>query len=154
MVLIPEELKKLLEMPGTVKVLGTVDDKGIPHVVLKDSMKLLDDGTFAYAEDLDSSESNKNMVRSIWFDKFVSINISKGEKSYQIIGKPKKCLITGPLFKEFLIRERAGNDSDIQSVWIITPLEVRNQSRIERRKEESSKKPYLNFYLDRLKKAE
>ena len=154
MVSLPEELRKLLEKPDAVKILGTVDEKGNPHVVPKDSMKLLDDGTIAYAEDLDSSRSNKNMVRSIWFDRLVSINVTDGKVSYQITGKPVKCLITGPLFKEFLIkeRERFGNDSDIQSVWIVSPIEVRNQTRILRRKEEWRKKPYFNIHLDRLKK--
>jgi len=154
MVSLPEELKKLLERTDTVKILGTVDEKGNPHVVAKDSIRLLDDGTIAYAEDLDSSRSNKNMVRSIWFDKLVSINVTNGEVSYQIKGKPVKCLITGPLFKEFLIkeRERLGGDSDIQSVWIVSPIEVRNESRLVRRKEEWSERPFFNIHLDRLKK--
>ena len=155
MISLPEELKKLLEEQHTVKILGTVDEKGNPHVVLKDSMRLLDDGTIAYAEDLDSSRSNKNMVRSIWFDKLVSINVTDGKVSYQITGKPIKCLITGPLFKEFLLkeRERFGGDSDIQSVWIVAPIEVRNQTRMARRKEEWNKSPYFNIHLDRLKKS-
>lgn len=154
MVSFPEELKKLLKKTDTVKVLGTVDEKGNPHVVIKDSMRLLDDGTIAYAEDFDSSRSNKNMVRSIWFDKLVSINVTDGEVSYQITGKSVKCLITGPLFKEFLIkeRERFGGDSDIQSVWIVSPIEVRNQTRMVRRKEEWNERPFFNIHLDRLKK--
>ncbi|OGL40369.1 MAG: hypothetical protein A3C43_05430 [Candidatus Schekmanbacteria bacterium RIFCSPHIGHO2_02_FULL_38_11] len=80
--------------------------------------------------------------------------ISLGEVSYQITGKPVKCLIAGSLFKEFLIkeRERFGGDSDIQSVWIVSPIEVRNQSRLVRREEEWRERPFCNIHLDRLKK--
>ncbi len=151
---LPEELKKLLKDSESVKILATVDEKGNPHAVLKDSMTMLDSGEIAYAEDLDSSFSNKNMVRSIWFDKHISINITKGDESYQVKGKPKKCLITGPLFKEFLLRERkkTGDKSDIQSVWIVSVEEVRNQSRNKRREEEWENRPYFNIHLDKLRK--
>lgn len=149
-----KELVRLLKDADSVKMLGTVDKKGRPHIVVKDSMTLLENGEIAYAEDLDSSVSNKNMVRSIWFDNPVCVNISKGDESYQIKGKAKKCMITGPLFKEFLIRERGktGNKADIQSVWIISADEVRNQSRNKRREEEWKERPYFNTHLDSLKK--
>ncbi len=153
MVSLPKELKELLGDKDAVKVLGTVDDKGIPHVVFKESITLLEDGNLAYVEDLDSSQSSKNMVRGIWFDKVVSVTVGKGEQGYQIKGKPARCLITGPVFKEFLLRERErmGPDADIQSVWIIEPLKVKNQGREVRRKEEEEKDPFYNVHLDRLR---
>jgi hypothetical protein len=153
MVTLPKELGELLEDKDAVKVLGTVDGQGIPHVVFKDSFTLLEDGSLAYAEDLDSSQSSKNMVRSIWFDKTVSVTVGKGEEGYQMKAKPVKCLITGPLFKEFLLRERErlGPDADIQAVWVISPLELRNQSRKVRREEERAKDPFYNIHLDRLR---
>jgi hypothetical protein len=155
MIDLPLELIELLKDADSVKVLGTVDDKGIPHVVLRDSIRLLDDGNMAYAEELDSSKTSKNMVRSIWFDKVVSITVVKGERCYQIKGRPFKCLITGPLFKEFLMseRKRTGNDADIQAVWVITPIEVRNESQKVRKEEEMKKDPFYNIHLDRLKVA-
>ncbi|RMF92907.1 MAG: hypothetical protein D6734_11225 [Candidatus Schekmanbacteria bacterium] len=154
MIELNEEVKKLLKDKSSIKILATIDEKGYPHVVIKDSMTVLETGEIAYAEDLDSSISNKNMVRSIWFDKPVSINVSKGNESYQIKGRPKKCIITGPLFKEFLLRERerTNNKADIQSVWIISAEELRNQNRELRRDEEWKKRPYFNIHLDRLKK--
>jgi hypothetical protein len=153
MIALPQELKEMFADTSAVKILGTVDDKGIPHVVIKDSTKLLDDGTIAYAEGLDSSITSKNLVRSIWFDKTVSITIVRGERCYQIKGKPYKCLITGPFFKEFLLQERAGigADADIQAVWIITPTEARNESRKVRKQEELKKDPLYNIHLDKLK---
>ncbi|MBI5376590.1 MAG: pyridoxamine 5'-phosphate oxidase family protein [Candidatus Schekmanbacteria bacterium] len=154
MITLPEELKNILEKKETVKILGTVDKNGVPHVVLKDSMKLLDDGTLAYAEEFDSSKTSSNMVRSIWFDKPISMNIANGDDSYQITGKPLRCLITGKIFQQFLIseRKRDGGGPDIQAVWIIEPLEFKNQSRKARRDEEINKYPLYNTHLDMLKK--
>jgi hypothetical protein len=65
----------------------------------------------------------------------------------------KKCLITGPLFKEFLLseREKTKGDADIQAVWLITPIEVINESRKVRKEGEMNKDPLYNVYLDRLR---
>jgi predicted pyridoxine 5'-phosphate oxidase superfamily flavin-nucleotide-binding protein len=153
MIDLPFELKELLQNADSLKVLGTVDNDGSPHVVLRDSIRLLDDGNIAFAEELDSSIASKNMVRAIWFEKIVTITVVKGEKHYQIKGRPFKCLITGPLFKEFLIseREKTEGDADIQSVWLIKPIAVRNESRKVRKEEEMKKDPFYNVHLDKLR---
>jgi hypothetical protein len=92
------------------------------------------------------------MVKAIWFDKIVTITLGKGAKQYQIKGRPFKCLITGPLFKEFLLseREKTEGDADIQAVWLITPIEVINESRKVRKEGEMEKDPLYNVHLDRL----
>jgi predicted pyridoxine 5'-phosphate oxidase superfamily flavin-nucleotide-binding protein len=153
MIDLPRELKELLHSAASVKVLGTVASDGSPHVVLRDSIRLLDDGNIAFAEELDSSITSKNMVRAIWFDKIVTITLGEGEKQYQIKGRPFKCLITGPLFKEFLLseREKTDGDADIQAVWLITPIEVIHESRKARKEGEMKKDPFYNVHLDRLK---
>jgi hypothetical protein len=117
MITLPQDLKTLLEDNNAIKVLGTVNGEGVPHVIFKDSITLLEDGNLAYAEELDSSQANKNMVRSIWFDKLVSITVGKGKKSFQVKAQPVKCAIVGPLFREFLARakEQRGADADVQS---------------------------------------
>lgn len=154
MIELPQDLMRLLRDKRAAKILGTVDENGIPHVVFKDSLTFREDGTIAYAEELDSSQANKNMVRSIWFDKVVSIAVRKGKQSYQIKARPLKCSIAGPLFNEYLKRaeEQRGPEADIQSVWILSPFECRNQSREVRQKEEKEKDPYFNVHLDRLVK--
>lgn len=148
---LPEELINLLKNSDSVKILATTDGSGAPHVVAKGSLTTLDGEFIAFSEGLDSSVSNKNLVRSIWYDKPVAISITKGAVSYQIKGKPYKCLIVGPIFKHFLLktREKKGPDADIAAVWIITPEEVRNESPAVRRREEEEKRPYFNRHLDR-----
>lgn len=148
---LPRELIELLKDPDSVKVLSTTDGEGAPHAVVKGSLTTLDERTLALAEGLDSSTSNKNLVRSIWFDRPVAVSVTKGGASYQVKGKPYRCLITGPVFKEFLrkARERRGPDADIAAVWIITPHEVRNESPGIRREEEELRRPFFNRHLDR-----
>ncbi|KAF0219085.1 MAG: hypothetical protein FD174_2171 [Geobacteraceae bacterium] len=151
MSILPEELVNLLKDHDSVKILSTTDENGVPHAVAKGSLTTLDGITIAFNEGLDTNISNKNLVRSIWFDKSVAINVTKGGVSYQIKGKPYKCLITGPVYKEFLLkaRERRGPDADIAAVWIVKPDEVRNETPAIRRKEEEEKRPFFNRHLDR-----
>ncbi len=151
MIRLDDGIVALFGDPQAVKVLGTVDEHGAPHVVSKGSLTVLDDGYIAYGESSDSSQTNRNMVRSIWFDKPVTVTVIKGGASYQIRGKPYKCVITGPLLKEFLLRarERRGPDADVQSVWIIIPDEVRVETPAVRREEEAKKRPYFNRHLER-----
>lgn len=148
---LPEVLVNLLKDPESVKVLATTDGEGAPHAVVKGSITTLDGETIVFNEGLDTNESNKNLVRSIWFGGTVAINVTKGAVSYQIKGKPYKCLITGPVFKEFLVRarERRGPEADIAAVWLVTPEEVRDESPAVRRKEEEEKRPLFNRHLDR-----
>jgi hypothetical protein len=148
---LPDELVNLLKDPESVKVMATLNEDGSPHVVAKGSLTTLDEETIVFNEGLDTYQSNKNLVRSIWFNKPIAINVTKGSISYQIKGKPYKCLITGPVFKQFLVkaRERRGPEADIAAVWIITPEEIRNESPAIRRKEEEEKRPYFNRHLDR-----
>ncbi|TAK35332.1 MAG: pyridoxamine 5'-phosphate oxidase family protein [Chloroflexota bacterium] len=148
---LPEEIVALFKDPQSIKVLGTVGGNGAPHAVHKGSLTVLDDGYIAYSEGSDSSQTNKNMVRSIWFDKPVSVTVINARKAYQIKGKPYKCLINGPIFRQFLLRarERGGPAADIQSVWLIAPEEVRAETPGARRSEEAENRPYLNRHLDR-----
>ena len=153
MIKLQKEVAELFEDPDARKAVATVDERGVPHVVFKNFLAILEDETIAYAERLDSTQSNKNMVWSIWFDKTVAITAIKDTTAYQIKGKPYKCLIAGPIFKEFLIkvREKEGDDADIQSVWIITPEEVRDATPAQRVKDEELSRPFFNRHLDREK---
>lgn len=148
---LPGRLIELLKDPASIKVLSTTGAEGAPHAVVKGSLTTLDDRTIALAEELDSSVSNKNLVRSIWFDRTVAVCVTNGALSYQIKGKPYRCLITGPVFKELLrrARERRGADADIAAVWIIKPLEVRDESPGVRRRDEEDRRPFLSRHLDR-----
>jgi uncharacterized protein len=147
----PEGLIHALEDPDTTKVLATIGQDGFPHLAVKQSLQLGEGGELIYLELLESSRSNRNMVRSIWFDRKVSIGIrGKGGRSYLIKGKPVKTHIAGPLFRRHYleIREQLG-DVDLAAVWVIEPEQVIDQSLSLRLAEEERQHPFFR-HLDRL----
>lgn len=150
-VTIPKEAAELFNDPAAVKVLATVDESGVPHLAVKQSLYLDRKGRLVYTELLESSRSNRNLVRSIWFGKSVTVLAYRADgRSFQIKGKPVKTLIAGPVFREHYrqVRQRLG-DVDVAAVWIIEPEEVREGTFEARRREEEARFPYAN-HLDRL----
>lgn len=147
------EVIDLLEAEGTFKVLTTTDEKGTPHAVIKQTIRLAEDGNILYLELLESSRTNKNMVHSIWFKHKVAITLcGKNGVSYQIKGRPVKALISGPIFQENYvdIRNQLG-DVELSTVWIIEPEEVINETYSIRKVYEEETRPYFK-HLDRLVK--
>jgi predicted pyridoxine 5'-phosphate oxidase superfamily flavin-nucleotide-binding protein len=145
-----QEIKELLDNPNSIKVLATTDNEGNPHVVFKGSIRTGRDGYIAYYELIETSQTNKNMVNSIWFKRQVAINVYGDKKSYQIKGIPYQAIIAGHEFEEAYkqVRERF-EDGELSTVWLIEPLEVIEESFSKRKIEEEEKHPILK-HLDRL----
>ncbi|WP_054749851.1 pyridoxamine 5'-phosphate oxidase family protein [Ruminiclostridium josui] len=118
---INNEIRELLRDKQTLKVLASVDKTGKPHVAFKGSIDVDEDGNLYYLEVLESSQTNKNLTNSIWFDKYVAINIfGANKKSYQIKGIPVKLHISGPLFEEKYkqaVEKHPG--IGISGIWVI-----------------------------------
>ncbi len=152
----PEELIELLNDPATSKIVGTIDEDGTPHLVAKGSLTTFDDETIVFAEGFEGTRSNKNLVRSIWFNGKVSVNITRGLSSYQIKGRPYKYLINGATFRKMIdrARERRGPDADIAGVWVIVPEEVRNESPAYRGKLAAEKRGLFHNHLDVIRRVE
>lgn len=153
-VALAEEVVRLLSEKETIKVLATTDENGVPHAVVKQSLHLGEDGNLVYLELLESSQTNKNMVRSIWFKGRVAVILSgKDGLSYQIKGRPVKAVVAGPVFQKYYVdvRNRRG-DVDLAAVWIIEPEVVIDQAYPARRRHEESARPYFR-HLDRLAKS-
>ncbi|HEX9022889.1 MAG TPA: pyridoxamine 5'-phosphate oxidase family protein [Geobacteraceae bacterium] len=145
------EIIDLLGDSETTKVLATLDADGFPHAVVKQSLQPGEDGEIIYLELLESSQTNRNLVRSIWFNQKVAIALKgKDGRSWQVKGRPVRTHITGPLFQRHYteIRERLG-DVDLAAVWVIEPEEVIEESFAARRSEEERKHPVFT-HLDRL----
>jgi predicted pyridoxine 5'-phosphate oxidase superfamily flavin-nucleotide-binding protein len=146
-----KEIRELFADAQSVKVLATLDESGFPHAVAAGSLQVGEDGNLHYLELLESSRTNKNLVRSIWYDQRVAIAIQgAGGQSYQIKGLPVKTHITGALFQQHYaqVRQRLG-DVDLAAVWIIEPLEVINENLVLRRAEAEQAHPVFS-HLDRL----
>ncbi|NTV01557.1 MAG: hypothetical protein HGB04_02055 [Chlorobiaceae bacterium] len=153
---LPEELLQLLRDPSSGKVVGTIDEDGTPHLVTKGSLTSLDGETIVFAEGFEGTQSNRNLVRSIWYDRRVSINVTKGFVSYQLKGRPYQYLITGSVFRTMIdrAREKRGPKADIAGVWVIVPEEIRNESPEHRAAEEAGRRGHSSNHLDVLKAAE
>ena len=139
---LPKKIADILRDEATVKVLTTIDEKGMPHTVFKNSLTALDNGMLAYMELLETGQTQRNMLSSLWYDKSVVISIlnTKSNASYQIKGKPFRFLYNGPIWDEFLERTwKIMPDSDPAGVWMIKVVEVLNQDYRARREEEEER---------------
>ncbi len=145
------EVAQLLREPETVKALATVDENGNPQVVIKQTIHLAADGQIVYLELLESSRTNKNMIRSLWFDRKVAVVIKgKDGNSYQILGRPVRAIITGPVFEKYYteVRQKLG-DVDLATVWKIKPESIINESFPVRKTQEEERHPIFT-HLDRI----
>ena len=146
---LPKEAVDIISDSESIKVLVTADEEGNPHAAFKDSLTVLDDGNLAFGEEFEGSQTNVNMVRSIWFDKNVELTVrNRIGTAFQIKGKPYRFAHSGPLFKKFYLaeREKRGADSELAGVWIIRPEEVRNETYEVRKKEEDEKHPFFRHF--------
>ena len=150
-VTIHDELKSLCKNPNTIKVLATTSKEGEVHASYKESIHFNEEGAIQYYELIETSQTNKNMVASIWFKKQVAINIlGEDGRSYLIKGLPKKAIISGKEFQKYYEIVQQGNaENDLSAVWVIEPIDIVEKSYEKRRDEERQKHPLLH-HLDRL----
>lgn len=148
-----QEVIELITAADSSKVLATIDEQGVPHVTIEQSLHVGDDGNLHYLEPLETSRANRNLVGSIWFDRTVAIAIrGKDGRIFQIKGKPLKAVITGELFQRHYsaLREQHG-DVDLAAVWIIEPQEVTEETFVTLQTNEEAQRPFFR-HLDRLAK--
>jgi hypothetical protein len=148
---LPADVSRLLSDATTIKALSTVSADGVPHIEIPYALYAGDDGTLHYPELLESSETNRNLVRSIWFDAQVAIVLqSEDGQTIHIKGTVLKLHITGPLFQRHYsaIRDQLG-DVDLAGVWVIRPDEIVDQSFAVAQAREAADHPVF-VHLDRL----
>lgn len=146
---LPKEAVDIISDSGSIKVLVTVDEEGNPHAAFKDGLTVLDDGNLAFGEEFEGSQTNVNLVRSIWYNKRVELILrDRRGTTFQIKGKPYRYAHSGPLFKKFYLaeREKRGPDSELAGVWIVIPQEVRNETYEIRKKEEDERHPFFRHF--------
>lgn len=132
-----EKLINIINSKSTIKALATVDKNGVPHVTYKGSFQFRNDGTIEFYEIIDTSVTNQNLIASIGFDKVVAVNfLSEEKESYQIKAKIKEAITSGQEFKKAnqAIQKRFG-DIDIAAVWILEPVEFREENFSKRRED-------------------
>ncbi|WP_151737284.1 hypothetical protein [Paenibacillus tengchongensis] len=150
MTTINEEIAALLRDSGVSKVLATADMQGVPHILLDQSITINDEGQIVYLELTETSQTNVNLVNSIWFKRRVAVTVSTGKETYQIKGTPAYSIICGPVFEHYYKQALERNpDYDLSTVWLIEPEEITADTYAHRRSREQAEHP-LVMHLDRL----
>ena len=146
-----DDIKDIINNPNTIKVVETVNVHGIPHAAIKQSLHVDDEGNVEYVELFESSKSYKNITRSLWYNKKVSILIYDGaDKSYEIIGKPVKILVSGKKYEKIYTEILKKKGFDIAAVITVVPEDVENQGSQGKFSEQEKSKIFFK-HLDRLK---
>lgn len=148
-----DEIVKLLEDEKTIKALATLDENGDPYTVIKKTIYPYEDNKIIYLELLESSITGNNLLRSIWFNKNVSLSLeNENGDSCQIKGKVIKSIIAGRVFQKYyrVIRQKLG-DVDLSAVWVIEPMAATNETFSRLKEQEEVQRPYFK-HLDRIAK--
>lgn len=147
--IIQEELKAAINSTTTLKSVTAVLKSGVPHTVYKGSLHVDEDGNLSFYDLLESSRINEALVYSIWFDKYITVNIlTEDKKSYEIVGKPKKSITQGQLFEQVYKELKTKRDADLNAIWVIEPVEIREETFLVRKKQQEEEFPFLK-HLDR-----
>jgi len=144
-------IRRLLDQPATTRLVATTDELGKPYAVASPFLHAGEGGQLVHLELLEKSATNRNLLRSLWFDKQVSITLVAADgSSYVIAGRPVKALISGPVFRGYYQQVRAQlGDADLATVWLIEPEEAVNETYAVRKLEEEERFPF-SVHLDRL----
>ncbi|MBW4080999.1 hypothetical protein [Paenibacillus sp. S150] len=152
MTVITGKVQALLQDSEAVKALATVDQQGWPHVIMDHSLTANDKGQLIYLELIETSQTNLNLVNSIWFKRKVAVRLSRGEEAYLIKGYPVYSIICGPVFEHYYtLARKIHPDFDLSTVWVIEPDEIIEDTYVARKSKERAEHP-LVMHLDRLAK--
>jgi hypothetical protein len=153
---INEKLAALFDNPAAVKAVATTDKDGTVHLVYKASLAVNPDGNIQFYELNETSRNNKNMIYSLWFKRQVAVNILAPDlTSYQIKGIPVRAVISGKEFEMAYVsvREQLGMDADLSTIWIIEPVEIREETYSAQKDIERTMYPLIG-HLDRFVEQE
>ena len=126
MVSIPAEVMEAVNNPKAAKVLATVKADGSPHIITVGSIIAPNPTTVAFGAIL-MKETSKNLeaMKKKGVEAVVLVTVEM--KSYQIRGKVKDKVTSGPLFDKMNENlKKIGLQA--QFVWTLDPTEVWNQS--------------------------
>jgi hypothetical protein len=146
-----DEVLELLNAAGSVKILVTTGDDGLPHPVVKSSLRG-EGGNIVYFEFLESSLTNRYMTRALWFDASVGILIlTPDERSFTLHARPVRAVVSGKDFQRYYEEAQERWGFDLAAVWVLRPGFARETTLRARIAEEAKARPYF-VHLDRLAK--
>lgn len=153
---ISEELKDILSRKDTIAVVSAVGKDGTPYSEVSRKLTIWNDNQIAFYEYLESSQLQKNLVYSIWFNKEVSISLITGDgRNYVLKGKLYQALIAGHIFEREYIQaqEEFGDNTDLSTVWLIDVISWSEETYEVAKKKEEAEHPYL-MHMDHIYKLD
>ncbi|SRR6266568_7892790 len=146
-----QQIAVLLEDAATVATIAMLDETGAPRSVPSPFLKQDSTGRLVHLELLETSTTHRNLLRSIWFDKPVSITLSgRNGQVLVIAGRPHKAHVSGPLFSNYYGEVRSKlDDADLAAVWLIEPEQISDETYAVRKAREEALHPF-HLHLDRL----
>ena len=150
--LLSKEIENAVNAPESLKCIASISADGELHLVYKQSLHVNEDGNLEFYEYIESSQNNKNMVNSIWFDQPVVVNVLTADRrSFEIKGIAKQALIAGAKFEQIYRQEIEKGREDLSTVWIIEIQKISEKTLKKRIAEETEKHPQFR-HLDQLLK--
>ena len=145
--------RTVLQQPETQAVLVTTDGHGEIDTIRTETLHLDPQGHLVYLEYFESLQTNRNLVRSLWFEKKIAVTLlAGGGQTFHLKGIPRRAMICGPIFEAYY---RAAHpqlpDADLSTVWIIEILEVRQED-LGARQREQDQHHAIVAHLDRFAK--
>jgi hypothetical protein len=144
-------METLLKDAATTASIATLDEDGTPRSVPSPFLRLDEKGRLVHLELLETSTTHRNLLRSIWFERPVSVTVSANAGQILVAtGRPYKAHVSGPLFSQYYreVRERLG-DADLVAVWLIEIDQVSDDTYLVRKEREEALHPF-HRHLDRL----
>lgn len=150
---ISNELKEIILDEKTIKIIASLSPEGEVHSAVKQSLSFDEQGQLIYLEFFEKSQTNINMVNSIWFDKNISITaVTKDGRSFLIKGKPVRTRVFGHEYEKYYkLAEEKSEDNDLVAIYYIQPQEVYEQSFSVQKIQHREKYP-LYVHLDKYAK--
>ncbi len=128
------------------KVIATLDEDGAPYAVVSRFLQIGENGLLVHLELLEKSETNRNLLRSLWYEKKIALSVG----DLVIKGRPVKAHVSGPVFRHYYEQVRSViADADLSTVWLIEPEEVIDETYAIRKHLEEEQFPF-SVHLDRL----
>ncbi|MEM2944181.1 MAG: hypothetical protein QXN93_06505 [Methanomassiliicoccales archaeon] len=126
MIKIPDEIMKIINDPGTAKILGTKDAEGNVHIVHVGSLVAPSQDSLAVGAVL-MQKTSKNLGEMKAKNELASMLLVSGMKSFEIKARVKDYQTSGPLV-DAMNKNLARLNLKARGVWVFEPVEIWNQS--------------------------
>jgi hypothetical protein len=134
MITIPNEVMMLVNDPKSSKTIATLSKEGRIHTIYMGSMSAFSPDQLTFAHLL-MKRTHQNLIEMQRSGGLVSVSVTLGQVSYEIMAKVKEYHTSGPTYDKMIetltrLGIKEGLDKygiKVRGVWIIEPVEVWNQ---------------------------